>query len=87
VDRVVTAIEDKDVKFVGPAFAGHTWKREINVRDFIQNNVTPYFGDESFLAPATARSLSLWDTVSKLMAEERGLHQQGTRADRRLADR
>jgi len=71
VDRVVAAVEDKDVKFVGPEFAGHTWKREINVRDFIQNNVTPYFGDEAFLAPATKRSLSLWDTVSKLMAEER----------------
>ena len=32
------------------------WQKEINVRDFIQQNYTPYDGDESFLAPATART-------------------------------
>ena len=31
-------------------FKGRLWKEEINVRDFIQNNYTPYDGDESFLA-------------------------------------
>ena len=71
MDRVVAAIEDKDVKFVGPEFAGTTWKREINVRDFIQNNVTPYKGDESFLAAPTPETLSLWEEVSRLMKEER----------------
>lgn len=30
-------------------FKGETWKREINVRDFIQSNYTPYEGDDSFL--------------------------------------
>ena len=30
------------------------WQKEINVRDFIQQNYTPYEGDESFLAPATS---------------------------------
>ena len=31
-------------------FNGRLWKEEVNVRDFIQNNYTPYEGDESFLA-------------------------------------
>ncbi|MGC6745532.1 hypothetical protein ACP0HM_18445 [Escherichia coli] len=35
------------------AFKGTDWKNEINVRDFIQHNYTPYEGDESFLAEAT----------------------------------
>ena len=32
------------------SFTGRLWKEECNVRDFIQNNYTPYDGDESFLA-------------------------------------
>ena len=36
------------------------WQADIDVRDFIQQNYTPYDGDESFLAPATARTLSIW---------------------------
>ncbi len=71
MDRVVTVIEDKDVKFVGPEFAGTAWKRGINVRDFIQNNVTPYLGDESFLAAPTKETLALWEEVLRLMKEER----------------
>ncbi|XNN28575.1 hypothetical protein ACLK2F_17625 [Escherichia coli] len=35
-------------------FKGTDWKNEINVRDFIQHNYTPYEGDESFLAEADA---------------------------------
>ena len=34
-------------------FEGRLWKEEINVRDFIQNNYTPYDGDESFLEGST----------------------------------
>ena len=34
-------------------FKGRLWKEEINVRDFIQNNYKPYYGDESFLAGPT----------------------------------
>ena len=37
-------------------FDGALWQREINVRAFIQLNYTPYDGDASFLAPATART-------------------------------
>jgi formate C-acetyltransferase len=47
------------------------WRTEINVRDFIQQNYEPYDGDESFLKPATARTLQIWDTLTKLFVEER----------------
>ena len=39
-------------------FEGRLWKEEINVRDFIQNNYTPYEGDSSFLADPTEAILS-----------------------------
>ena len=40
-------------------FKGRIWKEEINTRDFIQENYTPYDGDESFLAGPTERSLKI----------------------------
>jgi formate C-acetyltransferase len=36
------------------------WTKEVNVRDFIQANYTPYYGDESFLAGPTERTLAVW---------------------------
>ena len=47
------------------------WLNEINVRDFIQQNYTPYDGNESFLAPATARTKKIWDILTTLFVEER----------------
>ena len=47
------------------------WQKEINVRDFIQQNYEPYDGDESFLAPATARTQTIWDKLKALFVEER----------------
>ncbi|HXJ96032.1 MAG TPA: formate C-acetyltransferase [Terriglobia bacterium] len=47
------------------------WQREINVRDFIQQNYEPYEGDESFLAPATERTKRLWNRLGELFVEER----------------
>jgi formate C-acetyltransferase len=47
------------------------WQNEINVRDFIQQNYTPYEGDESFLAPATTRTTAIWDTLQAMFVEER----------------
>ena len=44
-------------------FKGTDWKNEINVRDFIQHNYTPYEGDESFLAEATPATTELWEKV------------------------
>ncbi len=47
------------------------WEKEINVRDFIQQNYEPYEGDGSFLAPATERTKKLWAGLSDLFVEER----------------
>lgn len=47
------------------------WQKEINVRDFIQQNYEPYEGNESFLAPATERTKSIWEQLNKLFVEER----------------
>src|SRR5262245_20335867 len=47
------------------------WTRDINVRDFIQQNYEPYDGDESFLAGATNRTLNLWGTLTAMFVEER----------------
>src|SRR6188768_866494 len=52
-------------------FRGALWQREINVRAFIQLNYTPYEGDASFLAGATARTKNVWETLTKLFVEER----------------
>ena len=47
------------------------WQKDINVRDFIQQNYQPYDGDGSFLAPATERTNKLWAHLSELFVEER----------------
>ena len=52
-------------------FKGGKWTKEINVRDFIQKNYTPYEGDDSFLAEATERTKKLWDNVLELYKKER----------------
>ena len=53
------------------SFVGGVWQKEINVRDFIQKNYTPYEGDDSFLAGPTQDTKDLWDQVMELSAEER----------------
>jgi formate C-acetyltransferase len=62
-------------KAEGPApwkgFQAGLWQKEINVRDFIQQNYSPYYGDESFLASATERTKQLWAQLSELFVEER----------------
>src|SRR5687767_722048 len=52
-------------------FRGGLWQKEINVRDFIQQNYEPYDGDESFLAPATTRTQGIWSKLQALFVEER----------------
>ena len=52
-------------------FKSGIWDREINLRDFIVRNYTPYDGDDSFLAPPTARTKALWDKVLALLEQER----------------
>ena len=46
------------------------WQTEINVRDFIQRNYTPYTGDETFLSGPTEKTKKLWDEVLNLYKEE-----------------
>ena len=53
------------------SFTSGIWQKEINVRDFIQKNYTPYEGDESFLAGPTEDTLALWDQVMELSRQER----------------
>ena len=52
-------------------FEGKLWKEEINVRDFIQNNYKPYYGDESFLVGPTDATNKLWGRLQELQKEER----------------
>lgn len=55
---------DRDVAWRG--FKGAKWTDDVNVRDFIQNNYTPYDGDESFLAGPTEATNKLWGRVQEL---------------------
>lgn len=55
-------------------FSGEQWQHEINVRDFIQHNYTPYTGDESFLAGATAATTALWEKVMEGIRIENATH-------------
>ena len=53
------------------SFRGGIWEKEINVRDFIQKNYTPYLGDDSFLAGPTEDTKELWAQVMDLSEQER----------------
>ena len=46
-------------------FEGFIWKREINVRDFIQHNYTPYTGDSGFLAGPSERTHKRWSRTKE----------------------
>ena len=52
-------------------FLPGAWQSRVNVREFIQRNYTPYEGDDSFLAAPTERTLSLWQSLGPLLAQER----------------
>ncbi|WP_338626695.1 formate C-acetyltransferase [Clostridium baratii] len=52
-------------------FKEGNWQKEIDVRNFIQNNYTPYEGDDSFLKGATENTTKLWNEVSDLFKKER----------------
>ena len=62
-------------------FKGNLWKKEINVRDFIQNNYTPYTGDESFLVGATENTKAVWSKLTEMFKEEiaKGVYDAETR--------
>jgi formate C-acetyltransferase len=65
-----TTLTDK-LSLAWKGFAPGLWQKDIDVRDFIQQNYTPYYEDESFLAPATSRTTKLWKKLSTLFIEER----------------
>ena len=52
-------------------FTSGAWEKEVNVRDFIQKNYTPYDGDASFLAGPTQNTKDLWEQVLDLQKQER----------------
>ena len=56
-------------------FVGGDWQTEVNVRDFIQKNYTPYEGDESFLAGATPATTKLWEEVMEKIKVENKTHE------------
>ncbi|WP_026486238.1 formate C-acetyltransferase [Caldanaerobius polysaccharolyticus] len=51
-------------------FKGEKWRNKIDVRDFIQSNYTPYYGDDSFLKSATQRTQKVWNKVQELLKKE-----------------
>jgi formate C-acetyltransferase len=60
-----------DPKDAWRAFQPGLWQRDVNVRWFLQQNYTPYDGDEAFLAPATERTKRVWKKLQDLFVEER----------------
>ncbi len=52
-------------------FKGDLWRKEINVRDFIQNNYTPYEGDDSFLKPSSEKTRKVWNKLTEMFKTER----------------
>src|SRR6201989_960481 len=65
------AVTEPDTTEAWRGFKPGLWQRDINVRWFLQNNYTPYDGDESFLAPATDKTKDVWKKLQDLFVEER----------------
>ena len=61
----------ENVKNAWENFKGEKWRAEIDVRDFILNNINVYEGDDSFLTEATEATKQLWDQVMDLTTQER----------------
>mgnify|MGYP000847987496 CR=1 FL=1 len=63
------------------SFKGNTWREEIDVRDFIQNNYTPYEGDSSFLESVSKKTDRLWKKLTEMFKEEtnRGVYDVETK--------
>lgn len=68
---VQTIVKDETKMEPWKGFAGGTWQKEINVRDFILKNFTQYNGNDEFLAEATPATNELWKQVMELTKKER----------------
>jgi formate C-acetyltransferase len=67
----VTVRTTNSAKEAWLGFRPGLWNDEINVRDFIQQNVSPYYGDETFLTGPTQRTLAIWHKLQAMFPEER----------------
>ncbi|MDQ8706792.1 formate C-acetyltransferase [Streptomyces sp. LHD-70] len=67
-------------------FKGGLWRDAIDVRDFVQQNYTPYEGDGSFLAGPTERTTALWDQLLTMFPQEieQGVHDVDVRTPSRI---
>jgi formate C-acetyltransferase len=63
-------MQKPETKTAWRGFNAGQWQREINVRDFIVANVTPYAGGPEFLAKPTARTLAVWERLQPMLREE-----------------
>src|SRR6202008_1182844 len=70
---MATAISPKPEDLSSPwqGFTAGIWQKDIDVRNFIQQNYQPYEGNEAFLSPATERTEKLWNQLNSLFVEER----------------
>lgn len=66
--KLITSHDGSDPWY---GFQHGLWTKEINLRDFIQQNVTPYYGDETFLTGPTKRTNAIWEKLQALFPEER----------------
>ncbi|MDP5239967.1 formate C-acetyltransferase [Uliginosibacterium sp. 31-16] len=62
---------DSAVAHAWRGFKPGQWQQAVDLRSFIQTNVTPYEGDDAFLAPATPRTTAIWNKLSELFVQER----------------
>lgn len=62
-------------------FKGDLWKKDINVRDFIQSNYTPYLGDEDFLEVSSNNTREVWNRLTELfkIEKEKGIYDVETK--------
>ncbi|WRZ89115.1 formate C-acetyltransferase [Streptomyces sp. NBC_01007] len=67
----MTTQQQRPARSAWDGFRGGLWRDEIDVRDFIQQNYTPYEGDSSFLAGPTERTATVWKKITDLFPEER----------------
>ena len=70
---MATAVSPKPEDLSSPwqGFTPGIWQKDINVRNFIQQNYQPYEGDEAFLSLPTERTKKLWNQLNNLFVEER----------------
>ena len=67
----ITTTSNYIIMELNKIFKDGLWSSEINVRDFVSHNITPYYGDASFLEGPTERTKAVWNRCLEALAEER----------------